>query len=599
MLKRPDERPRYKNFVSAALAMVAVCGVLVPGGALAAPRSAAHRGRAAHTAAMRCRDTATNGRHRRRQGRQPARCHRPVASAAIVGGTALISAAEAPWAVLVEASLKSTLGVCSGAIIDASHILTAAHCTVSDTFGPWPVSSYTVTAGIVDATGSGDQSHMQSRGVEALRTAPGWISGQLGDDVAELTLSEPLDLSGAFVSRVQVAASGAELPVGSPATLYGWGTSGSPEQLEWHERALVTTLNPSYYCASGLPSLTCVDSNFGEACGGDSGGGYVTPTSPPILVAVEDFGARPCAAGKSDGATSLSSPEIQLWLAGDGAPVLAPRSSSYSTMSGDQNAGGTVECSSPAWSLLATLSYLFIDTNTFAVLQEGPASYVLRQGDVGRSVGCVTKATTAGGFATSSTARSITVLPGVVPALSLRLTRSSAWRASAAYDISPRLTLHLSVSDRSGRVLFRRAFVGGFVNVALPRLSPGSYSVCVGSDPLGIYTAASTCEPWTVAGRASALLRLIRRAHVRAHWSLRFRTAGALVGHRVRISWKVSRCAGCLRHASRTITLHSTTTLSSPTLPLGMTATLSIVLPTVTVSGVPYTASVYRWRGRG
>src|ERR1700733_6935228 len=67
----------------------------------------------------------------------------------ITGGPAVVSTTEAPWSVLIEAHADGQSMQCSGSILDATHILTAAHCTFDEAtqqrISPREV---TVTAGV-------------------------------------------------------------------------------------------------------------------------------------------------------------------------------------------------------------------------------------------------------------------------------------------------------------------------------------------------------------------------------------------------------------------------------------------------------------------
>src|SRR6266404_516149 len=72
-----------------------------------------------------------------------------VASAAgrVVGGT-MIQIQSAPWTVFVTYHFGSTGAVCTGSVLDASHILTAAHCLYDPSGILAQPSSVSVQAGV-------------------------------------------------------------------------------------------------------------------------------------------------------------------------------------------------------------------------------------------------------------------------------------------------------------------------------------------------------------------------------------------------------------------------------------------------------------------
>src|SRR5436305_11798051 len=66
-------------------------------------------------------------------------------ASAVVGGTA-IAVQSAPWAVFVKHTSTSEFR-CSGSVVDASHVLTAAHCLFDDACNAAAPASFQVRAG--------------------------------------------------------------------------------------------------------------------------------------------------------------------------------------------------------------------------------------------------------------------------------------------------------------------------------------------------------------------------------------------------------------------------------------------------------------------
>jgi len=115
--------------------------------------------------------------------------------------------------------------LCSGAVLDPLHVLTAAHC-VYDLSGNVAVpSSLTVRAGASNLTTAAAGDAQQERGVSSFRVHPGYASLAFltPDDVAVLALSAPLDLSTPQVRAAALPGGGGFYPEGADVTLAGFG----------------------------------------------------------------------------------------------------------------------------------------------------------------------------------------------------------------------------------------------------------------------------------------------------------------------------------------------------------------------------------------
>src|SRR4051812_21631239 len=82
----------------------------------------------------------------------------------VVGGNIVTSPEEAPWSAFITAAGASGTSLCSGSIIAADRVLTAAHC-VLDGAQPLAPGAFSVVAGIVDGRLGGDWSRIQTRQV--------------------------------------------------------------------------------------------------------------------------------------------------------------------------------------------------------------------------------------------------------------------------------------------------------------------------------------------------------------------------------------------------------------------------------------------------
>jgi hypothetical protein len=336
----------------------------------------------------------------------------PTAAAAqrVLGGSVVTSTSEAPWSINLSAPQGTGTFRCSGTIVDATHILTAAHCTFNGS-AQRPVGDYTITAGIVDRNG-GDHSAEQTRSVSAVRVHPGYVSGLVGSDVALLRLSSGFDLSGPAVKAIDVVGVGGTPALGSTVRLYGWGRTSESGASDGLERKLDFGVVRRYECAPGVPSLFCVTTPTGDACSGDSGGGSIVPGTTPLLVAVNSFslGSTGCVAGGRNGQTDLASPEIADWMAGDDSPTLAPRSSGSPRV--NIIGSDTVECTNPGWSGTPSLTTEFLDDNTGDVLQRGPATFKVPPQ---RDITCVSIAANTGGTSEALATNSVRLVANTPP----------------------------------------------------------------------------------------------------------------------------------------------------------------------------------------
>lgn len=320
-----------------------------------------------------------------------------------IGGQAIATPREAPWSVLLSMQSGDSAAACSGSIVDAAHVITAAHCTY-DGSTPRALRSYTVTAGISDVSKGGDHGEEQVREVSSLRVAPGFVPGDVGDDVAVVRVEPPFDLSAAAIAAIPLVEQNTGPAAGSMARLFGWGqieAGRSDGKLHRLDQGLLE----QWQCTYGVPSVLCAWSATGAACAGDSGGGLVTASDPPVLLGVSNFVIYPssaCAAGNLTAYTDLSTLEIHSWLLGDADPQQAPRAKIRPLLWGDLESGGTAICDAPEWTgaPVVTTKFLYTTPGSYAtqIVQQGPSNkYALGSKDVGHSLTCVSVASNEAG----------------------------------------------------------------------------------------------------------------------------------------------------------------------------------------------------------
>jgi trypsin len=226
-------------------------------------------------------------------------------------GPVVDSPSAAPFTVWVGAGDATRVVFCTGSVLDATHVLTAAHCTRNGQ-DAWPPSAYDLLFGasqlVTPVAG------IQERGVSAVRVHPAYDPATGQADVAVLTLSRPLVLSGTVAPITPVAVGAGSSP-GSIVRGFGTGSTSSDGSFDNYEHSLDLTVVSADTCGVGLATLSCARSDAGGACPGDSGG-PVLQTTTGALTGVLSIGiGGSCVAGSTTGYTDLSVPGIAAWLA--------------------------------------------------------------------------------------------------------------------------------------------------------------------------------------------------------------------------------------------------------------------------------------------
>ncbi len=321
---------------------------------------------------------------------------------------------------------------CGGVILDATHVITAAHCVTFGGFQAQPPEDFAVLAGSANLETPGGEAVEDP--VLAVSFDPEWNPLTASHDIGLLTLENPLwsgsapALDGVHkIAPVPLASS--EPAADAPLTVSGWGytealTEGQepeniaayPARLQVAQVPLVErSLCQSDYASRGLtiePDLLCAGGPSGEpdACYGDSGGplvidGAQDPQDFQLLGTV-DLGA---------GCGQKGAPGVYQSLVDAGNaefvrshPPQAPLDLTAPTLLGTAEPGQSLRCDPGAWRGEPRFSYRFFrdestisDPDVSTALTPGyssVATYVIGPGDVATRIFCAVFALNGGGY---------------------------------------------------------------------------------------------------------------------------------------------------------------------------------------------------------
>jgi hypothetical protein len=319
-------------------------------------------------------------------------------AAAYHGGRRVTAATEAPYSVLIDARTFFTHFVCSGSIVDPSHVVTAAHCATGDRGNRLRPRAFTVAAGITTRK-RGLVKGAQLRDVTRVRIHPAYEHQLVGyADVAVLEVDPPFQTT-ATVAPIALVDPGATPGPGAIVRGYGFGLDGRDHQPDEH--ALDLTMRPFSRCLPGIAGVACARSAVGTGCPGDSGGPIVTTTAPLALAGVISGGSDDrCAKGETAWFADLATPAIADFVRGDDHPPAMPFADELATLRLTADPAAPIACTAAPWRDATSTTTQFVHAGVGDVVQDGPATtYAPQAGDVGHRIGCRSIARSPGGTA--------------------------------------------------------------------------------------------------------------------------------------------------------------------------------------------------------
>ncbi|HEV7754049.1 MAG TPA: serine protease [Baekduia sp.] len=320
----------------------------------------------------------------------------PVTSR-VVGGVPT-TATDVPWQALVRPGPY----LCGGSVLDATHVLTAAHCVYdSVSMKVTPPSSIHVFAGVTDrnVTAGG-----QSPAVVGVTVYPGYDAEAFTGDAAILTVAAPgFTLAGA-VAAIPLTDVGYRPAPTENLLLSGWGTTlprdpyaGENQDQPADELQKADTLHVANGCASTYTGYDdaqqlCAGQTNLDACQGDSGGPLAALVGGVWqLAGIVSAGAGCAWSGYPGIYTRVSNPQIHDFIAARGAgyTVPAPTNTGAPNLTGLAVPGRVLTCDPGTWTGASSYSYTF--SNASGVIDTG-RYLALEDGDVGTTIHCTVAA---------------------------------------------------------------------------------------------------------------------------------------------------------------------------------------------------------------
>jgi hypothetical protein len=364
----------------------------------------------------------------------------------VVGGQDAGST-DVPWQALVLPGNS----LCGGSILDATHVVTAAHCVYDRTSktvtAPADVKVY---AGI---TRYDQRNNGQHPPVVAVAVDPDYDPFLLTHDAAVLTLAAPLTFKSTVKAIGLVPADW--MPAPAPAVtnylLSGWGTTkprppDNSTNLDQPSNTLQkVTIHPSTGCGvySGFDPATqlCAGETGKDACQGDSGGPLALDMGGGayLLAGIVSAGLGCAAAGYPGLYTRVGNPGIRAFLtdrSGDPTTMSAPVNTARPAIGGTAKVGSLVTCSPGTWTNAHSLHYRFLIGGS--PLADGPQEVTLPPSAANLALTCEVTAESLGGE-TVAVSDPVTVAPPDPPDRSTTITPDTTVNRGTSDSVSDRV----------------------------------------------------------------------------------------------------------------------------------------------------------------
>jgi hypothetical protein len=375
----------------------------------------------------------------------------------VVGGTP-ITIEAVPYQVFL--AIGSNQG-CGGSVLDATHVLTAAHCVIpAGQTLPRPASAFKVYAGFSDTTVASPPAGAQVVNVAGVRSHPLYEETTKTDDVAVLTLATALNLTGAKIKPIALAPVGGGPAPGAVVGISGYGAQieGQVPNGKLYGAGLTAVADDQCrpnVAVNASAGVQCVAAGSAAPCFGDSGGPL---TLGGVQVGIASYApVGGCGQGPS-GFADVTAPEVRAFIDGAASIPVAPRQGDPALLYAVNPPvnGSPMTCAPGTWVNAPALSYTFVDDRTGQALQSGAsATFTPRRAHLGASVACVVQAANAGGTSTARTGTAgALVRDAVAPNASLYGVRCRKRRCTVRFgaaDPNSQGKLKLRVTAKRGR----------------------------------------------------------------------------------------------------------------------------------------------------